>query len=416
VAEVGIIQLGNETLHILWDPEPDFGAPSRELGESSNPLAFEPVQTTDTVSSLRAQKFSVLISGVESAGESAADNKVRQIRNLAVEVAKDENTLVVQGARRDIPVTFQVKKNPPFPQPYTWRFDRGHQAVIPIELRTRPWGEGPAVTAQQVATALETPNVVDVTIDGEVPTTVDLEATRGFTGSGLQTLVVGRVDPAVELADVLHLAMDATAPNWDPYTATSGYVNASDNTRICTDTRYRAMYWPALPVGRYKLFTKCRVQRGGKGWLAQSRASNNPSAAPITLTDNDWRFVSLGDYASDGYTALRIVGKCREAANGILVDWLLPFPLDYGSPFYFHCTANSLQRVTSRWLDAQMQLTTGAWRSARRYVYGPGLLGVDNVRLLVAACDANGSIRRPSVSLAADYSPLYTHWIPKPEV
>ena len=136
----------------------------------------------------------------------------------------------------------------------------------------------------------------------------------------------------------------------------------------------------------------------------------------ITLTDNDWRFVSLGDYASDGYTALRIVGKCREAAKGILVDWLLPFPLDYGSPFYFHCTANSLQRVTSRWLDAQMQLTTGAWRSARRYVYGPGLLGVDSVRLLVAACDANGAIRRPSVSLAADYSPLYTHWIPKPEV
>ena len=62
-----------------------------------------------------------------------------------------------------------------------------------------------------------------------------------------------------------------------------------------------------------------------------------------------------------------------------------------------------------------MQLTSGAWRAAGRYVSGSGLEGVGDVRLLVAAIDADGSLRRPSVSLDAEYTPLYDHWVPTPE-
>lgn len=414
MAEYSLIKLGAETLKVLWKQDADLGAAKLEFGVVGNALTREPAQTLEYIADTRAASLYVLIEGEASREESAADNKVRRIHNLAVEVAKATNTLTILGARRSTTTTYRVLKNQPFPQPFNWLFDRGNTALIPLTLNLRPWTEG-AESMVALASNLETPNTIDVTIAGERPAELELLATRGFSTSGLQTLIVGAVPATFDLEDMLFLANDANAPNWSAYTATSGYVNASNNTLRCTETFYRAMYWGALPVGRYALFAKTRVQTGGKGWLAQARAGNDQSAASICVTDTDWRFVRLGDYASDGHTGLRIVGKVREAAHGILVDWVLAVPLDLGSPFYFHCTAHAVNAVRAGWIETELQVTGGGWRSARRYVQGAGISAVGAVRLVVAACDANGALRRPETELAATYTPLHSNWVPKPE-
>lgn len=415
MAENPVVTLGSLTASLVHEPTPDWGTPAREFGLVSGPLTRKPAQTLDHVSAQRQVQFTLKIVGVASLSESAADNKARQVHAWEIEVGKASNTLTYVGAERTTESLYRVVKNPPFPQPSDFLYEYGNEALIPIVLNVEPWVEGTPLT-QVLATVQDTPGVVDFTVPGSVPTPLVLTATRGFSGSGLQTLVMARIPASFDLNDVLLLSKDAAAPNWDAYTASSGYTNASDNTLKCTDTEYRAQWWWALPVGRYKIYAKTRVQTGGRGWLAQSRAANDPSAAPVAVSDTDWRFVDLGDYASDGVTALRIVGKCREADNGILTDWILAVPLDYGSPFYFHCTALAVATVISRELITDLTLTTGGTRCARRYVSGPGLTAVGATRLLVAACDANGNLRRSPLSLSATLTPLYEHHVPTPEV
>lgn len=414
MASVPTFTLGSLTLEI-YDDEIDLGTPPVDFGVVSSPLSREPAQTMRTVTGFRKQTWPVRLAGVASLDESKRENAVRKLHNLNIELRKAMNTLMITRRGSAVETVYQVAGNEYAKADFGRLADRGGVTRGLVTLTVRPWSEGATLT-QTIATSLETPNVVDLTVAGEEPTPLTLEATRAFSGSGLQTFVAARIPTTFGLADLLMLAMDASAPNWDAYTATSGYVSASDNTLICTDTGWRAMYWDALPVGRYALYAKTRVQTGGRGWLAQSRASNDPSAAPVAVSDSDWRFVRVGDYASDGYTALRLVGKCREAANGILVDWLLPVPLDYGSPLFFHNATSAVARVTSMELDSTMQLTTGPTRSARRYVSGPGVCAVGAARLLVAACDANGDLRRPSVTLAETHTPLYAHFVPTPEV
>ena len=374
-----------------------------------------PVQTLGYVSEQRQWRGIAKLEGVASLDESAADNKVRQGHNLAIEVAKPENVLTVTNAARTTETVFRVRRNDAFAFPWGDLFESGDEAHIPLVLNVDPWTEGAAVT-QTLATELDTPDVVDFTIAGSRPAELKLTATRGFA-AGLQTFMAALIPATFDLEDILLLAKTATGPNWDRYTATSGYESGDDNVRICTDTTYRALYWPGKvqPVGRYSYVAKTRIQTGGKGWLAQARESNVQATPAVALTDNDWRFLRLGDWASDGYTPPRIVGKCREAANGILVDWVLAVPLDLGSPFYFHCTAAEVAKVVSEWLDTSMQLSSGAWRSARRYASGPGLEGVGDCRLLVAAIDANGAMRRPDVTLELEHTPLYDHWVPRSE-
>lgn len=415
MAETVTITLGSVTLDVIVEGS-DIGTPEHDFGLVTNPLSRRPVQTLGYVSGQRQWRGIAKIEGVASLEESAADNKVRQAHNLAVEVAKPENVLTVVGADRTTTTVFRVRRNDAFTFPWGDLYEYGDEAHIPLVLNVDPWTEGESVS-QILATEIETPNVVDFTVAGSRPAELKLTATRGFTGSGLQTFMAALIPPDVDLADILLLAKTATGPNWDRYTATSGYETGDDNTRICTDTTYRALYWPGKvqPVGRYSLVAKCRIQTGGKGWLAQSRESNLQATPAVALTDNDWRFVRLGDWASDGYTAPRIVGKCREAENGILVDWVLAVPLALGSPLYFHCTAAEVAKVVSEWLETSMQLASGAWRSARRYTSGPGLEGVGDCRLLVAAIDANGALRRPDVTLELEHTPLFDHWVPTPE-
>lgn len=415
MAETVTITLGSVTLDVIVDGS-DIGAPEHDFGLVTNPLSRRPVQTLGYVSGQRQWRGIAKIEGVASLDETAAENKVRQAHNLAVEVAKPENVLTVVGADRTTTTVFRVRRNDAFTFPWDNLYEYGDEAHIPLVLNVDPWTEGESVSAT-LATEIETPNVVDFTVAGSRPAELKLTATRGFTGSGLQTFMAALIPPDVDLTDILLLAKTATGPNWDRYTATSGYETGDDNTRICTDTDFRALYWPGkvLPVGRYSYVAKCRIQTGGKGWLAQARETNVQATPAVAITDNHWRFLRLGDWASDGYTAPRIVGKCREAANGILVDWVLAVPLDLGSPLYFHCTAAEVAKVVSEWLETSMQLTTGAWRSARRYTSGPGLEGVGACRLLVAAIDANGAMRRPDVTLALEHTPLYDHWVPTPE-
>lgn len=414
MSEKVTITLGAITLKALVEGS-DIGSARYDFGTVSSPLTSRPEQTLGYVSEQRQWSGVVKIEGVASLDESAADNKVRQAHNLALEVAKSENVLTITGANRTTPTVFRVRRNDPLSFPWDYLYEYGDEALLPLVLNVDPWSEGASVT-QTIATSLATPNVIDLDVDGEEPTPLDLTVTRGFAGSGLQTLIVGRIPADVDLADMLHLAMDSSAPNWDAYTATSGYVNDDNNVLVNDTTTWRAMYWDALPAGRYALYAKTRVRTGGKGWLAQSRSSNDQSAASVSLADNDWRFVKLGDYASDGYTALRIIGKCREANKGILVDWLLAVPLTYGSPFYFHCTTLAVTSLTTTWLEASLQTTGGANRSARRYVSGPGVKALGAARLVIAACDANGAIRQPSVSASETHVPRFTHWIPAPEV
>lgn len=414
LADVPTFTLGSLTLELYDSGDIDLGTPTVNFGVVSNPLSREPAQTMRTVTEFRRQTWPVRLAGVTSLDESKRENAVRQLHNLNVELRKATNTLVITRRGSAVETVYQVAGNEYAKAQLNKLADRGGVTFVLVTLTVRPWAEGATLT-QTIATSLETPNVVDLTVPGEEPTPLTTEATRAFSGSGLQSLIVARIPVTFDLEDLLRLAMDASAPNWDLVTGSWGYHSGSDNLRLCTSEIWRAMYWPALPVGRYKLYLRCRVQPGGRGWLAQSRASNDPSAAPVALADDDWRFACLGDYASDGYTALRIVGKVREAANGLLVDWLFPVPLDYGSPLHFHCAASAVQRVTSMELDTTMQLTTGGTRSARRYVSGPGICVVGAARLAVLACDADGSLRRPGVTLSETHTPLYAHFVPTPE-
>lgn len=415
MAEVVTITLGSITVDCIVEGS-DIGAPVFDFGLTTGPLSRRPAQTLGYVRDQRQWRGIAKIEGVASAEESAADNKVRQLHNLGIEVAKPENVLTIVGANRTTETVFRVRRNDAVAILWDELYEYGDEAHVPLVLNVDPWTEGESVSAT-LAADLETPNVVDFTISGSRPAELKLTATRGFAGSGLQTFMAALIPPDVDLADILLLAKTATGPNWDRYTATSGYETGDDNTRICTDTTYRALYWPGKvqPVGRYSYVAKTRVQTGGRGWLAQARETNIQATPAVALTDNDWRFLRLGDWASDGYTPPRIVGKCREAGNGILVDWVLAVPLDLGSPFYFHCTAAAVAKVVSEWLTTTMQLTSGAWRAAGRYASGPGLEGVGDCRLLVAAIDANGALRRPDVTLELEHTPLYDHWVPTPE-
>lgn len=415
MAEVVTITLGSITVDCIVEGS-DIGAPVFDFGLTTGPLSRRPAQTLGYVRDQRQWRGIAKIEGVASAEESAADNKVRQLHNLGIEVAKPENVLTIVGANRTTETVFRVRRNDAVAILWDELYEYGDEAHVPLVLNVDPWTEGESVSAT-LAADLETPNVIDFTISGSRPAELKLTATRGFTGSGLQTFMAALIPDTFDLEDLLLLAMDAGETNWDDYTATSGYVNDDDNVKICTDTTFRALWWSeqVLPVGRYSLVAKARVQTGGKGWLAQARTAGVQATPSVALTDNDWRLVRLGDYASDGYTSPRIVGKCREAENGILVDWVLPVPLDLGSPFYFHCTAAEVAKVVSEWLETTMQTTSGAWRSARRYASGPGLEGVGDCRLLVAAIDANGALRRPDVTLELEHTPLYDHWVTTPE-
>ncbi len=411
----GTFTLGSLTLQ-LYDDEPDLGAPQQDFGTVAGPLSREPADTMSYVTGWREQTWPVRLRGVTSLEENARECAVRLQHNLSVELAKGANTLVITRRGSSVANTWRVARNQVPRVPFTRIFDKGGILYVPVTLSVAPWVEGESVS-RTIATEADTPATVDFTVSGSRPAELKLTATRGFTGSGLQTFMAALIPPDVELADIFMLAKTATGPNWGTYTATSGHETGDDNVRICTDTTYRALYWPGKvqPVGRYSYVARCRIQTGGKGWLAQARETNIQATPAVALTDNDWRFLRLGDWASDGYTPPRIVGKCREAANGILVDWVLAVPLDLGSPFYFHCTAAEVAKVVSEWLDTSMQLSSGAWRSARRYASGPGLEGVGACRLLVAAIDANGALRRPDVTLELEHTPLFDHWVPTPE-
>lgn len=417
MADAPTFTLGSLALELYVDDDATkLGAPQREYGTVGNALCDDVEQTLDYVKEFREQTYPVRIVGIASLSESKRENCVRQLHNLDVELGKKTNTLVITRRGSSVETVYQVVRGDYPEAGFTVVWDRGGVMRLDVTLTVRSWALG-AAQLRTLCAAQETPSVVDLTVPGSVPTPLELLATRGFSGSGLQTLIIGRIPTTFDLEDLLLLSLDSSCPGWDAFTASSGYVEGAGNVRVCTSTSYRAMYWDAaLPVGRYSLFVRARVQTGGRGWLAQSRSSNDPSAAPVALSDTDWRFVRLGDYASDGYTVPRIVGKCREAENGILVDWLLAVPLDLGSPFFFHCTSHAVASVTSEWRETTMQLTSGATRSARRYVSGPGVKCVGASRLLVAACDANGNLRRPSVSLGATLTPRYVHWVPTTEV
>ena len=412
-----VITLGSFSCPATIDSKQSQGAPPRDLPVVTNPLADMPVQVTDAMKDFRAFTFVAKIVGLESLDESAADNKVRQIHNLMNEVAKDSNTLTVVGVGRSMVTAFQVVKSVPFTPPWDELYEFGDEALVPVTLNLRPWSIDTPVT-QVLGSSMDTPTLVALNIDGEAPTPITMAVTRAFTGSGLQSLLLACVPASATLSDLLMLAKNTTgSPGWANYTASWGYASGSNNVQIVTSTDWKALYWLPLPAGLYGLWAKVRVQAGGKGWLAQSKITDAPSTASVTVNDNDWDFFNLGAFASDGYSPFSIVGKVREAANGMILDWVLAVPLDYGSAFEFFCSQHSVAAITVPWLDGPtIQFTSGpAIVSARRYCSGPGLRGVGAVQVLMAACDQAGSGRRPAVSASATWTPRYTHWIPTPE-
>jgi hypothetical protein len=413
--DVSTFTLGSLTL-TLYDDEPDLGTPDRALGVESNALSDEPVQTTDYVSAFRDQTYPVRIVGVASIDESANDNVVRQLHNLTLELAKATNTLVLARRGSATPTTYQVVKNARPTAPFSIIFDRGNVLKVAVTLTVRPWAIGDAVT-QTLATAAETPFLADVTIDGQEPAPLSLTITRAFSGPGLFQAQIARVPSDAVLDDYLRLAMDAAAPGWDVYTATFGYASGADNTRLCTSQTWKAMTWDVLPVGRYRLVARCRAQVGGLGYLAQARSGVLPCSTVVTVTPGGyWNLYSIGDYASDGLTPLRIVGKSRESAHGLLIDWLVAVPLLYGTPTTFACAAPAVNAVEIGWLDSRLWTTDGQELSARRYVAGAGVKALGAARLLVMASEVVEHVRRPPVTVAATWTPRYTHWVPTPEV
>jgi hypothetical protein len=416
MAGAGTFTLGDLTLE-LYDEEPSLGSPVQEFGTVSGPLSREPADTLRFVSEWREQTWPVRLKGVASLSENARECAVRLQHNLSVELAKGANTLVVTRRGSDVENTWRVHRSQVPAVPFTRIFDKGGIAYVPVTLKVSPWVEAAPVT-QILCSSLPTPDVVDFSVAGSRPAELELTITRAFTGGGLQTFLAALIPPEFELEDLLFLAKGSESPNWGKYTATAGYESGDDNVQRCIWTSYKAMTWPdsrALPVGRYGLFSKCRIQSGGKGWLAQSRSGDEQSSSSVVVKDNDWDFVFIGDWASDGCTPPRIVGKSREADNGIILDWILAVPLGLGSPFYFHCTSLSVDSLSISWLDTVLETTSGDSRSARRWVRGSGLEGVGDLRMLIAAANSNGDGRRPKVSIGETHTPLYDHWVPNTE-
>jgi hypothetical protein len=407
--------LGSLTL-TLYDDEPDLGTPDRALGVESNALSDEPVQTTDYVSAFRTQTYPVRIVGVASIDESANDNVVRQLHNLTLELAKETNTLVLLRRGSSTPTTYQVVKNARPVVPFSIIFDRGNVLKVAVTLTVRPWAIGDAVS-QVLATAADTPFLADVTVDGEEPAPLTLTITRAFSDRGLFEAQVAHVPGDAVLADYHRLAKDAATSGWANYTATYGYASGANNTRMCTSESWQTMTWDVLPVGRYRLVVRARVVAGGLGYLAQARSGALPCAAVVNVPDSGyWHLYNLGDYASDGRTALRVVGKVRESAHGLVFDWLMAVPLLYGTPTTFQCAAPAVHAVEIGWLDARLWTTAGAELSARRYVSGAGVKALGVSRLLVMASEVVEARARPPVTVAAAWTPRYTHWVPTPEV
>jgi hypothetical protein len=410
------ITLGNLTLEYIDDPVPDSGVPGRDLGSSSNPLSDQPAQTTDATKE-RQQQYTVRIVGVASQSESAADNKVRQIHNLALEVMKDSNTLVDTGANRSVSVTYQVLKNPPFPLPRDYLYEYGDEARIPLTLNVRPWAVGTPVTAT-LASNVATPSLVSATILGEVPTPLTLTLTRGFTGSGMNGARIAVVPASTSLSDLMFFAKDASGSWWDLATASSAYTSGSNNVRDLHDSEtWRKLTWNrALPASAngYLLVGRARVDSGDTGYLAQCRLADSPavpSAPPVKIKADNLALFDLGHYFSDGYSPFRICGKATTAANRLRLDWILAIPLGLWSPWAFTSNVHTAVYVTQGPDDCLMYTAAGL-QSARRYVSGPAVKAVGAVKLLVIAQDSAGSPRQPTATLAATYTPRYLHWIP----
>jgi hypothetical protein len=124
--------LGSFDLPIRWPIT--VTAPERTLNVSGNALSILPVQTNDYVSNFGTITFVVVLKGIETEGETAADHLARQIANLKTEIASDNNTFTVQFANATTEDSYTILKNKPPTIVHEEAYATACMALIEVEL------------------------------------------------------------------------------------------------------------------------------------------------------------------------------------------------------------------------------------------------------------------------------------------
>ena len=124
--------LGAFDLPIRWPIT--VTAPERTITVSGNALSALPAQTNDYISGFGSIAFTVVLKGVETQGETAADHLARQIANLKTQIAKDNNKFTVQFANATTVDSYDICKNKPPEVVYEEAYGTACMALVDVEL------------------------------------------------------------------------------------------------------------------------------------------------------------------------------------------------------------------------------------------------------------------------------------------
>jgi len=128
--------LGTFNLPVQWPLT--IVPPERTVTVVANALSAAPVQVNDFISNYGVISFTVVLEGIATEGETAADHLARMIANLKTEIAKDSNSLVVQWANATATTTYHIYKSSPPVITYDAPYGRANVAFVPVELNYLP--------------------------------------------------------------------------------------------------------------------------------------------------------------------------------------------------------------------------------------------------------------------------------------
>ena len=123
---------------VLRAAEVDVGPLPREYGVQTNALAAAPVQTTDYISGYQQVTVQVLLQGIDTISETAAEHLRRLRSNLKAEVGRTSNTLSIDYGDGLAPDEFSVYLNDDFTYVLAPHQSQSHLAACTIILNCLP--------------------------------------------------------------------------------------------------------------------------------------------------------------------------------------------------------------------------------------------------------------------------------------
>lgn len=128
--------LGTFNLPVQWPLV--ITPPERTVTVVANALSAAPMQVNDFISNFGVISFTVVLEGIATEGETAADHLARLIGNLKTEIAKDTNTLTIQWANATASTAYHIYKSKPPTIEYDAPYGRANVAFVAVELNYLP--------------------------------------------------------------------------------------------------------------------------------------------------------------------------------------------------------------------------------------------------------------------------------------